>query len=281
MWTHTLVLISILLAAHSHPLVESLTPYRDIPRDLTGLLDGDGFLPAPIVMTTVATVVTVVASGTTSRVFGGIVTSETKSIKSTSTTTMGTTHSIIGTLPTTTTDAPTKIAPSSSTSASSATPSSSVEATPEAARMPPGEAAEWKVIGLVVICIGFVATAILSIVFFDSWWGFLRDLACGKREREGVEDMVPDWEKRSWEFKLASEDGHRYPTLASLECIAKEHAEGDQNGSEIFPFSSHPRPCPELMSPRPPYLSNRDAHPLEPLFRRPSMRQMTPPQAIS
>jgi len=145
--------------------------------------------------------------------------------------------------------------------------------------MPPGEAAEWRVIGLVVICIGFVATVILSVVFFDSWWGFLHDLACGKIRREGVEDMVPDWEKRSWEFKLASEDGHRYPTLASLECIAKEHAGGDQDGSVVLPFSSHLRPCPELTSPRPPYLSDRDPHPLEPLFRRPSMRQMSPPQA--
>jgi len=34
--------------------------------------------------------------------------------------------------------------------------------------------------------------------------------------------MLPDWEKRSWEFRLASEDGHRYPTIASLESIAKE-----------------------------------------------------------
>ncbi|KAF8236777.1 hypothetical protein L208DRAFT_1250927 [Tricholoma matsutake] len=146
---------------------------------------------------------------------------------------------------------------SPSPSPSPATPSFSVGDTGEAARMPPGEAAEWRVIGLVVICIGFVATAILSVVFFDSWWGFLRDLTCGKRRREGVEDMVPDWEKRSWEFKLASEDGHRYPTLSSLECIAKE----------------------QLMSPRLPYLSDCDSHPLEPFFRRPSTRQMTSPQA--
>lgn len=38
----------------------------------------------------------------------------------------------------------------------------------------------------------------------------------------GEETMVPDWEKRSWEFRLASEDGHRYPTMASLESIVKE-----------------------------------------------------------
>jgi len=37
--------------------------------------------------------------------------------------------------------------------------------------------------------------------------------------------MVPDWEKRDWEFKLANEDGHRYPTMSSLGDIAKDREE--------------------------------------------------------
>lgn len=283
MWTSTLVLIHILVV-HSHPLMETLTPY--IPRDLEGLLDGDALLPA---QNTVTTIETSFDAGTTSRILGGIVTSETKSSKTTSTIVIGTTHSIIGTLPIATMYMESRTTSPSSTSASAsaspspspspATPSFSVGDTGEAARMPPGEAAEWRVIGLVVICIGFVATAILSVVFFDSWWGFLRDLTCGKRRREGVEDMVPDWEKRSWEFKLASEDGHRYPTLSSLECIAKERAEGDLDKSAVYPMDSQTRSYPELMSPRLPYLSDCDSHPLEPFFRRPSTRQMTSPQA--
>lgn len=46
------------------------------------------------------------------------------------------------------------------------------------------------------------------------------------------EELIPDWEKRSWEFRLASEDGHRYPTMSSLESIAKEK---DKERHEVKP----------------------------------------------
>ena len=88
---------------------------------------------------------------------------------------------------------------------------------------PPGELTEWKVIGIGVITVALIAILVLSISFFDSWWGFLRAVACGKRadKGEGEETMVPDEVglRKSWEFKLASEDGHRYPTLSSAESI--------------------------------------------------------------
>ncbi|KAJ6483902.1 hypothetical protein DFH09DRAFT_1211627 [Mycena vulgaris] len=96
--------------------------------------------------------------------------------------------------------------------------------------------------------IGIVAAVMLSIVFFDSWWGFLRAL--------GTEDMVPDWARRDWEFKIASEDGHRYPTLSSLE------------------FMSKPKPDPALTSPLMPM--SPDLRHL-PLFRRPSASNHTMP----
>jgi len=50
--------------------------------------------------------------------------------------------------------------------------------------------------------------------------------------KHGGEELVPDWEKRSWEFRLASEDGHRYPTMSSLESIAKEK---DKKGRDVKP----------------------------------------------
>jgi hypothetical protein len=105
----------------------------------------------------------------------------------------------------------------------------------------------------------------LSIVFFDSWWGFLLALV-GKKKKDGREDMVPDWAGRDWEFKIASEDGHRYPTLASLESMTRPK----EDLNPTSPLMS-PSPNPHLVL-RPPslYLPVVDPHPLEPLFRRPS-----------
>ncbi|KJA28400.1 hypothetical protein HYPSUDRAFT_33771 [Hypholoma sublateritium FD-334 SS-4] len=55
------------------------------------------------------------------------------------------------------------------------------------------------------------------------------------------ETLVPDWEKRSWEFRLANEDGHRYPTIASLESIVKEKEGADEPG-----WSEHDIKSPEM-----------------------------------
>ena len=88
----------------------------------------------------------------------------------------------------------------------------------------PAELTEWKVIGIGVITVTLIAILVLSISFFDSWWGFLRSVCCGKKTDggEGEETMVPDGERlgKSWEVKLANEDG-RYPTLSSIESIQK------------------------------------------------------------
>jgi hypothetical protein len=88
----------------------------------------------------------------------------------------------------------------------------------------PAELTEWKVIGIGVITVTLIAILVLSISFFDSWWGFLCAVCCGKKTDggEGEETMVPDGERlrKSWEFKLANEDG-RYPTLSSMESITK------------------------------------------------------------
>jgi hypothetical protein len=86
---------------------------------------------------------------------------------------------------------------------------------------PPGEATEWKVIGIAVITIAFISTVVLAITFFDSWWRFLRAIFLGDKRNGGDEKLIPDWDKQSWEYDLSKEDGHRYPTMASLESIVK------------------------------------------------------------
>lgn len=108
--------------------------------------------------------------------------------------------------------APTSEAPISMTSTMAPTFSS----VPEAPTTSAEEATQWKVIGIGIITVGLIATVILSIIFFDSWWKFVCDLFCGRWRRRGEETLVPDWTTRDWEFKLANEEGHRYPTMSSL-----------------------------------------------------------------
>ncbi|KAJ6621073.1 hypothetical protein B0H10DRAFT_2018526 [Mycena sp. CBHHK59/15] len=169
-----------------------------------------------------------------------------------------------------TTQSMTTAVSSLSTSVASAT--ATIGVTQEAPNTPPGEAAQWKVIGIAAIGMGLIAAVMLSIIFFDSWWGFLRALVGKKKKERGMEDLVPDWGRRDWEFKIASEDGHRYPTLASLESMTKNNqdvASSKHTDSPLITLS----PNPHHLTPLPPpslYLPELDPHPLEPLFRRPS-----------
>ncbi|KAJ7897163.1 hypothetical protein B0H14DRAFT_2677164 [Mycena olivaceomarginata] len=161
---------------------------------------------------------------------------------------------------------------STSSSASSPSPATPTGATKEAASSPAGDTSKWKFIGIAALGIGVVAGIMLSIVFFDAWWGFLLALV-GKKKKDGTEDLVPDWANRDWEFKIASQVGHRYPTLASLESMTKKQ---DLTGTPLMsPPASH-----SLVPSRPPslYLPAVDPHPLEPLFRRPSATNRPVPQ---
>ena len=109
--------------------------------------------------------------------------------------------------------------PSETSSAVSPTTSIQIGYVADAPATPPGEATEWKVIGIAVVTIAFITTVVLVITFFDSWWGFLRAIFLGDKRNGGDEKLVPDWDKQSWEYNLSKEDGHRYPTMASLESI--------------------------------------------------------------
>ena len=124
--------------------------------------------------------------------------------------------------------------PSETSSAVSSTTSIQIGYVAEAPVTPPGEATEWKVIGIAVITITFITTVALAITFFDSWWGFLRAIFLGDKRNGGDEKLVPDWDKRSWEYNLSKEDGHRYPTMASLESIVKTPEKSAEVNSSQF-----------------------------------------------
>lgn len=274
MWFHVLLLLKFLLIVQAHPL--GTNSESNSRRELAGLFGDDVFEPDESDTTTGFQ--TYHTPTFTSNTLGETVPGEVKTPATAAA--AGMIHSIIGKLPNyslATSTTPTTTPVTNTTSTSMNTLPVATESPPEAPSMPPAEATEWKVIGLVVICITFVATVILSVVFFDSWWGFLRDMVLGRRNKEGVEDMVPDWEKRSWEFKLANEDGHRYPTIESLEDITKIHAKVEPGGATTSYF----RTPQDLASPQPTYMPDYDPHPLEPLIRRPSTRALYSPGGIS
>jgi hypothetical protein len=74
----------------------------------------------------------------------------------------------------------------------------------------------WRVVGIAVIAVSVVSTTILAVVFFDQWWSFLGDV-CGRRKKgrkSGKEELVPDWERRSWEFRI-EDNLPAYPSFGS------------------------------------------------------------------
>lgn len=134
----------------------------------------------------------------------------------------------------------------------------------DASHMPPGEATEWKVIGITVFCITIIGAIMLATFFSDTLIKVFMDVClCGnkKRKKLGEENLVPDWQMRSWEFKLADEEGHRYPTVSSsLQSMA------ERSLCKMQPLEVPPMVVPPAAS----YLPELDPHPLDPLLRRPS-----------
>ena len=96
----------------------------------------------------------------------------------------------------------TGLGPSETSSAASPTTSVKIEPVANASVALPGEITKWKVIGIAVMTITFITTVVLAITFFDSWWGFLRAVFLGDKRNGGDENLVPDWEKGSWEYNL-------------------------------------------------------------------------------
>ncbi|KAJ4485739.1 hypothetical protein J3R30DRAFT_1398680 [Lentinula aciculospora] len=124
---------------------------------------------------------------------------------------------------------------------------------------------EWKVIGIGLIVIASIASMILLTVFFESWSGFVRDMCGRKAYGAGVEEMKSDPEEKTWQHHLSSEDGHRYPSASSIESINNQ----TQKLKSPYPYPATPKP---LFQPPSYFRPAYDAHPLESLFRRPSIR---------
>lgn len=110
-------------------------------------------------------------------------------------------------------------APTAHTSATPAPATAPSAAVPTHTQTPSGGQSinrgpeEWKVIGVAVISFSAVAAILLLAVFFDQWWGFIRDLVWRKKRKDdGVEELIPDWEKADWEVRMAR-DNDRYPSL--------------------------------------------------------------------
>ena len=106
---------------------------------------------------------------------------------------------------------------SSIRTSSAPTPTYSTISSPSTTKLSGGQSItrgsqEWKIIGVAVIAFSAVAAILLLSVFFDQCWGFIRDLVWRKKRKDPFEELMPDWEKASWEIGMDG-DGHRYPAM--------------------------------------------------------------------
>ncbi|KAG6873222.1 hypothetical protein C0995_001576 [Termitomyces sp. Mi166 len=211
--------------------------------------------------------------------------SQSQSTTSTTNTTSTTVHT---TKQTKSTSMPTSESPHMTSSSSTAEPIATAFSPPgtptDAEAVPHSDAKQWKIIGLVVICITFIGVSTLAIVFFDAWWGFLRAVVCRRRYGQEREDMVPDWEKRSWEYKIPIPNEDRYTTTGSTENLTANTAgigsgAGRMRGGmgQVPDYLTNPHSLPtRIPSPQTMYAPGIDRHPLEPLERRPSTNPRSP-----
>ncbi|THG97450.1 hypothetical protein EW026_g4557 [Hermanssonia centrifuga] len=125
----------------------------------------------------------------------------------TASSTSPTSYSIIGSIP----PLPTA-APFSSTHTTTAPPPPTITPQPSSTSSSSRGTQEWKIIGVAVISFSVVAAVLLLSVCFDQWWGFIRDLLWKKKRKDDVEELIPDWEKASWEIRVGAEP-HRYPSF--------------------------------------------------------------------
>lgn len=119
-----------------------------------------------------------------------------------------------------------------------------------------GDSKTWKVVGVAVICVVAVAIILVGVIFWDRGTRFLGEILCGRSRSDGVENWVPDWEKRSWEVKLPpgeDEGSHsqKYPIGGSSSSDALAGAPQqmyvNEEDGRRYPFTrrpSNPGPVP-------------------------------------
>ena len=213
-------------------------------------------------------------------------TSVTSSLAGTRTTSSGTmTDSATAALATSST---VRTNPDSLTSSTTASASSSAAPAQTYASSDPGPDS-WKIIGIGVLAFTGVAIIILGVTFFDSWWStFLRPIVLGKdKNRHGKEELIPDWERRSWRIGIEEKDD-RYPSVASLPSILRM-GDGKEGGRALY-GGGCAAVMPEHRSPddeASPYLSNNLNFPMPPtkapfpLHRQPSNSKHVPTSGVS
>jgi len=148
----------------------------------------------------------------------------------------------------TTTTSASDVQPTSSANISTSTPSATSTARTTQADSNSDDSKTWKVVGVAVISMIAVALVIICVVFWERGTRFIRAVFIGKKRSKGVEDFVPDWEKRSWEVKLA-EDNHQFPAIPSDSFNSFERApsaqfHGNDEDDKRHPFPMRPDPVP-------------------------------------
>ncbi|KAL1708658.1 hypothetical protein EV121DRAFT_287213 [Schizophyllum commune] len=132
------------------------------------------------------------------------------------------------------------------------------------------EAQQWKAIGVAVLSLAVVAVIVLGVYYWDKYRVVIRQIFCCGRKRgnDWAEQLEPEGNK-AWEARIAGEDGHRYPTIGSLEEIEKAREKAGYG--EAAGEKGQPAPAGGL--PVPLHHGFEDSeHPLSPFFRRPSLR---------
>ncbi|TCD65429.1 hypothetical protein EIP91_002685 [Steccherinum ochraceum] len=163
--------------------------------------------------------------------------------QSTATTTTQGKYSVIGTLPPVpSATGGNTIMTSWANTAASANPTASAAPVESPGSSKDQAIKQWKIIGVAVIAFSTVAAILLLAVFFDQWWRFVKDVfGRGRRKLgKGEEELVPDWEKASWEVRFG-DDRHRYPSFTSIPSDSGAKGKGGAEGGWV---RSQPSPSP-------------------------------------
>ncbi|TRM66224.1 hypothetical protein BD626DRAFT_546545 [Schizophyllum amplum] len=142
------------------------------------------------------------------------------------------------------------------------------------------ESQQWKAIGIAALSLAVVAAIVLGVYFWDKYRAALRDIfGCGRRRNDKWADNLEVEGNKAWEARIAAEDGHRYPTLDSLEEIERAREKAGYGDAAVHEKG---QPFADAL-PVPLHLGFEDAeHPMSPFYRRPSLRGQSPttPRAV-
>lgn len=133
-----------------------------------------------------------------------------------------------------------QIVPTSTTTRSTSYPTIQTALPASTTEDPDAENKTWQIIGISFIAILLIAIAVTSSMFFDRWWKVAQQILCCKGRPDGVEQLVPDWEKQTWEGQNRAElEEYHYNQRAPP---VRSDAESRHTKKE-FRGSRHPNPA--------------------------------------